>query len=61
MVLGGIYQVSVYATKDGYEDSDVATKEFTFGADGKIGDIDVDGNVNAADIVRLVNIIMSPQ
>ena len=61
MVLGGIYRVSVYATKEGYEDSDVATQEFTFGADGKIGDIDVDGNVNAADIVRLVNIIMNPQ
>lgn len=61
VVLGGIYQVSVYATKEGYEDSDVATQEFTFGADGKIGDIDVDGNVNAADIVRLVNIIMNPQ
>ena len=59
--LGGIYQVSVYATKEGYEDSEVAMQEFTFGADGKIGDINVDGNVNAADIVRLVNIIMSPQ
>ena len=58
--LGGIYQVSVYATKEGYEDSEVAMQEFTFGADGKIGDINVDGNVNAADIVRLVNIIMSP-
>lgn len=59
--LGGIYQVSVYASKEGYDDSDVSTQEFTLGADGKIGDVNEDGNVNATDIVRLVNIIMSPQ
>lgn len=56
--LENTYRISVYASKDGYEDSDVTTKDFQF-AVGKKGDIDGSGVVNAADVVQLTNIIMS--
>lgn len=56
--LGNTYRISVYASKDGYEDSDVTTKDFQF-AVGKKGDIDGNGVVNAADVVQLTDIIMS--
>ena len=48
------YVVKVYATKDGYEDSDVATETI------KIikGDTDGDGVVDIADAVRIVNFIV---
>ncbi|MBR4730759.1 MAG: leucine-rich repeat protein [Prevotella sp.] len=60
--LTGTYTVSVYATKVGYENSDVATKEIQIssgsGSD-KLGDLNNDGVVNAADAVTLVNIIIN--
>lgn len=56
--LGNTYRISVYASKDGYEDSDVTTRDFQF-AVGKKGDVDGNGEVNAADVVQLTNIIMS--
>ena len=56
--LTNTYRISVYASKEGYEDSDVTTKDLQF-AVGKKGDVDGDGNVNAADVVHLTNIIMS--
>jgi hypothetical protein len=58
--LTGIYKVSVYATKAGYDNSDIATKEIQISSGsgtGKVGDLTGDGNVNAADVVKLVNII----
>ena len=48
------YTVSVYATKEGYENSDVATKEIqpTF------GDVDGNGKVDATDVTRLIDILL---
>ena len=58
-VLGGTTNctVSVYATKEGYEDSDVATANVEV-AWGKKGDANADGVVNVADLVTTTNIIM---
>ena len=59
--LTGTYTVSVYATKPGYDNSDVATKEINISSasgSGIIGDLNNDGVVNAADVVKLVNVIM---
>jgi hypothetical protein len=44
--------------KEGYEKSDVATLEFSLGAGGKTGDVNGDGVVNAADVVKVANIII---
>ena len=61
--LTGTYTISVYATKAGYDNSDVATKEIQITGSsegsGKRGDLNNDGEVNAADAVTLVNIIMN--
>lgn len=67
--VSGKYLVKVYATKEGYQDSDTATEEFQLSAsssvepggsteEGKKGDLNGDNEVNAADMVTLVNIIM---
>ena len=63
IVLTKKYTVSVYASKEGYENSDTVTKEITIGGNGGEGggvpgDANGDGVINAADIVTLVNIIM---
>lgn len=55
--LSNTYTIKVYATKDDYEDSDVATLDFKW--DG--GDLNGDRVVNAADIVLIVNKIMDNQ
>lgn len=55
--LGGVYNVSVYATKKGYTKSKTATKKIT--VKPKRGDLNGDGKVNAADHVTLSNIIMN--
>ncbi|MBP5713169.1 MAG: leucine-rich repeat protein [Prevotella sp.] len=52
-----IYTITVYASKTGYENSDTAKAEIT-ATGGKVGDTNGDGEVNAADIVQIVNIIM---
>ena len=49
------YRVSVYASKDGYYDSDTTTKEIKMTSGG---DVNEDGVVDAADVVKIVNIIM---
>lgn len=53
------YHISVYATKDGYEDSDVVTKDIILS--NNTGDMNGDKKVDAADVVKLVNIIMTQQ
>ena len=49
------YVVSVYATKAGYLDSDVATTTITI----KQGDVNTDGVVSITDAVSVVNIILN--
>ena len=51
------YTVSVYASKSGYENSDTATAEITATV-GLTGDANGDGVVDAADVVKVTNIIM---
>lgn len=60
-VLPTIYRITVYATKEGYEDSDVATKEIEVsgGFVGKKGDVNEDGTVNGTDIQEVINIIIA--
>lgn len=52
------YTISVYASKEGYVDSEVAREEFQIEALGKRGDLTGDGVVNVADHVELTKIIM---
>ena len=52
------YIVSVYATKAGYDNSDVAAKEINFSGMGGIrGDVNQDGEVNVGDMVVISNIM----
>lgn len=55
------YNVSVYATKAGLEDSDVTTTEIAGVVSGSnlAGDANCDGVINTADIVTIVNTIFS--
>jgi hypothetical protein len=55
--LTAIYRISVYAKKDGYDDSDIVTKEISIR--GLKGDVNEDGEVNIADINSTINIILS--
>ena len=61
--LGLTYHISVYATKAGYDNSDVATMDIHLSEGGVAsvtnGDVNGDNVVNAADIVKIVNIIMN--
>ena len=59
--LTGVYRVTVYATKNGYEDSDVATAEFTMSGGGLKGDTNGDGKVDVEDVVETVNIILGEE
>ena len=52
-----IYSISVYATKDGYENSDKASLDFK--APSKLGDLNDDGKVDVADHVKLSDIILN--
>lgn len=59
--LGMTYHVSAYATKAGFETSDVTTRDIVITGNGKaivVGDVDGDGKVNVADHVKLSDIIM---
>ena len=62
IVLEAAYTITVYATKAGYEDSDIVTMDIKLSdsgaSSGLKGDVNGDGVVNAADIVQTVNIIM---
>ena len=53
--------VSVYASKDGYDNSDVTTKDILLSSTGMNLDANGDGVINAADVVAIVNAIMSEQ
>ena len=53
--IGGTYKVTVYATKTGFENSEVATMEFTLGAGGEVCDTNQDGVVDVADIGVIIN------
>ena len=55
------YKVTVYATKDGYENSDVATKDINVGGgtSGIRGDANNDGTVNMPDVMFIVNKILN--
>lgn len=55
-LVGNLF-VTVFATKSGYEDSETVIGEFT--PQGRLGDLNSDGKVNAADHVKLTNIIMT--
>ena len=61
VTLSQTYKVTVYATKAGYENSDVATREIVIenGQSSLFGDLNKDGKVNVADHVKLSDIIMS--
>ena len=56
--LTNTYRISVYTSKEGYEDSETTTEDIRFYI-GKKGDIDGNGVVDAADVVLTTNIIMS--
>ena len=58
--LSQVYKVSVYAVKNGYDNSDTVTAEIHISG-GLTGDTNGDGVVNAADIVAIVNIIMTAE
>ena len=51
------YRVSVYAKKDGYDDSGVATCDVDFAK--MIGDVNGDGEITIADAVEIVNTILA--
>ncbi len=52
--------ITVVATRSGYEDSAPAELQLPYSI-GKLGDLNADGVVNAADAVKLVDIIMSQE
>ncbi len=52
------YQISVYATKDGYKNSETVTKDIKLSV-GKKGDVNGDGKVSITDAVSVVNIILN--
>lgn len=47
--------VTVYATRQDYYNSDVATLEFTLGAGGEVCDVNKDGKVDVADIATIIS------
>lgn len=61
IMLGMTYHVSVYATKEGLDNSEAATMDITIDSSGKavvVGDMDGNGVLNATDVVKLVDKIM---
>ena len=56
------YKVSVFATKSGYDNSDVATMDITVGGSTAMkGDVNEDGTVNGTDIQEVINIIVNAE
>ena len=56
----GVYHVTAYATKTGYDNSDVATADFIIKGSTVtlVGDVNNDGKVDATDITRLIDILL---
>ena len=52
-----VYSVTSYATKEGYDDSEVATSTFRW--EKHEGDVNGDGVVNISDVIQLVNMILA--
>ena len=52
-----VYTVTSYATKEGYNDSEVATATFRY--EKTEGDMNGDGMLNITDVIHLVNMILS--
>ena len=57
ILLSTTYNVSVYATKAGYEDSDIATKTLKLTV-GEKGDVNGDGIVSVTDAVQVIDIVL---
>ena len=55
LAIGRNFTVSVYAVKEGYGNSDTATMTINM---SQIGDVNADGELNAADITAVVNAIL---
>ena len=55
VMMDGKFIVKVYATKAGWENSDVATLEFSLGSGGKTCDVNGDGTVDVADIATIIS------
>ena len=55
------YKVTVYATKDGYDNSDVATMEIEVGgtSSGIRGDVNLDNEIGMPDVMFIVNYILN--
>lgn len=51
-----VYTVTSYATKEGYDDSEVATATFRY--EKTEGDMNGDGMLNITDVIHLVNMIL---
>ena len=49
------------ATKAGYEDSDVATMEFSIGDTGQKGDVNGDGVVDTQDAIKIIRIYLKKE
>ena len=60
VALKNTYIISVYASKEGYNDSKVVKAQIQV-KDGSDGDVNGDGVVNAADVVKVANIIMGAE
>lgn len=57
--LTAVLNVTVYASKEGNADSDVATIEIPVNLDvGLKGDVNDDGKIDVEDVVGVVNIIL---
>ena len=56
----GVYHVTAYATKAGYDNSDVATADFIIKGSTitLLGDVDGNGMVDATDITKLIDILL---
>ena len=54
--LSAIYTVRAYATKEGYEDSDIVTKEINIR--GLKGDINDDGRITVSDVTMLIDYLL---
>jgi len=54
------YSISVYATKDGYEDSEVTTAELVPSCElVRTGDTNGDGNITVTDVINLMDVILT--